>query len=159
MNELPRSLKLVQRAVGVVILVHLVALILLLTHRDVIHGTVLADNPGWSADQVDDQTHSLVLQSAIPHVLIPLLLAFRAKALKSRKSRTRIFLTVLLGIQLLAHASLPITLHELPGYGAAVIAVQAVSLVFELSALWLLWATEDSRAWFVRATPVTGLPR
>ncbi|MEV6411737.1 hypothetical protein [Kribbella sp. NPDC051718] len=99
---MPRSLKLARRAVGGVILVHVVA-------------------------------------------LIPLLLAFRLRTLKAHK---RIFLTVLLGIQLLAHASLPITLHELPGYGGAVIAVQAVSLVFEVSALWLLWATDDSKAWF-----------
>lgn len=145
MSELPRSLRLVRWAVGVVILVHLVALVLLLTHRDVIHGTVLADNPGWSAEKVDEQANSLVLQSVVPHVLIPLLLAFRLRSLKAHK---RTFLTVLLAIQLLAHASLPITLHELPGYDGAVIAVQAVSLVFEVSALWLLWATDDAKVWF-----------
>jgi hypothetical protein len=86
----------------------------------------------------------------VPHVLIPILLVLRARGLKNRR---RIFLTVLLGIQLLAHASLPITLHELPGYGAIIIAVQAVSITFELTALWFLWAHPASKAWF-QAQPV-----
>ena len=153
MNELPSSVKRVQQAVAVVVLVHLVALVLLLTHRDVIHSTVLSDNPGWSPDKVDEQTSSLVWQSVIPHILIPILLAIRARGLKNRR---RVFLTVLLGIQLLAHASLPITLHELPGYGAIIIAVQAVSLVFELTALWFLWFHPASKAWFSPRVEVRG---
>jgi hypothetical protein len=145
---LPSSVRRVQQAVAVVVLVHLVALVLLLTHRDVIHSTVLSDHPGWSPDQVDTQTSSLVWQSVVPHVLIPLLLVFRARALKSGRPRARTFLTVLLAIQLLAHASLPVTLHELPGYAVIIIAVQTISLIFELSALWLLWAHPTSRTWF-----------
>jgi hypothetical protein len=52
---------------------------------------------------------------------------------------------------LLAHASLPMTLGELPGYGPWVIAVQAVSFVFEVTALVLLW-TKESTGFFRSAS-------
>jgi hypothetical protein len=152
-TALPTSIKRVQQAVGVVVLVHLVALLLLLTHRGVIHGTVLSDHPGWSGDQVDSETNSLVWQSVVPHILIPLLLIFRARALKSRRPGARTFLTVLLAIQLAAHATLPITLHELPGYTATIVTVQAISLAAELTALYHLWLTPTSRTWFAKPEP------
>jgi hypothetical protein len=110
--------------------------------------TAAADHPDWTPDRIAEQTTSQVWESAVPHVLIPVLLLWRASGLRGRRPRARIVLTVLLGVQLLAHATLPMTLHQLPGYGPLIIAVQAFSLVFELAALALLWGPRESRDWF-----------
>jgi len=59
---------------------------------------------------------------------------------------------VVLIIQVLAHLTLPMVLAELPGYEGWVITVQAVSLVFELSALWWLWTPAAGR-FFTAAEP------
>jgi hypothetical protein len=148
---LPTSLRRATLAVGVVAAVHLVALVLVLTHQGDIAATTAADHPDWAPDRVAEQASSQVWESVLPHVLIPVLLLWRASTLRSRRPRARVVLTVLLGVQLLAHASLPITLHQLPGYAPVVLAVQAFSLVFEVAALVLLWGPRDSREWFVAA--------
>jgi hypothetical protein len=152
-TSLPTGLRRAVTAVGVVAAVHVAALVLVLTHRGVITTTAFADHPDWPAAQVDSEATSLVLQSVLPHVLIPVLLLWRASTLRSRRPRARTVLTVLLCVQVAAHATLPITLHELPGYGGWVIAVQALSAVFEVAALALLWGPRSSREWFRPVVP------
>lgn len=144
----PAELRRAVLAVRVVAAVHLAALVLVLTHRDVIAATTAADHPDWMSARIGAQAGAQVWQSAVPHVVIPLLLLWRASTLRTGRPRARTVLTVLLGVQVLAHATLPLTLHQLPGYGPAVLAVQAFSLAFEVTALVLLWAPRSSRAWF-----------
>jgi hypothetical protein len=148
---LPTALRRAGLAVGVVAAVHLVALVLVLTHRADILATTAADHPDWAPDRIAEQASSQVWESVLPHVLIPVLLLWRASGLRTRRPRARIVLTVLLGVQLLAHATLPMTLHQLPGYAPVIIAVQAFSLVFEVAALALLWGPRESREWFASA--------
>lgn len=140
----PTSVRRTQLAIFAVAAIHVLALALVLSHRNVIAGALAASHPG--AD-VDALAGAAVWQAAIPHVVLAILLPLRALRLRNGKRSSRIFVTVALGIQLLAHASLPMTLGELPGYGPWVIAVQALSLVFEVAALVLLW-TKESTAFF-----------
>jgi hypothetical protein len=137
----PASLRRAQLAIFAVAAIHVLALILVLTHRDVIAGALAGQHPGADADAL---ANAAVWQAAIPHIVLAILLPLRALRLRSGKRSSRIIVTVVLGIQLAAHASLPMTLSELPGYGGWVIAVQAVSLVFEVAALVLLWAQEST---------------
>lgn len=144
----PAAVTQTMRCVAVVAIVHLVALTLLLAYRDTIVSTVAARNPALTAAQVAQVARSVVLQSAVPHVVLAVVLLWRARALVSRRARSRGILTAVLTLQILAHATLPITVHQLPSFAAAVIAVQATSLVFEVSALVLLWRSAAVRAWF-----------
>src|SRR3954468_1791249 len=137
----PTSLRRAQLAIFAVAAIHVLALALVVTHRDVIAGAIAAQHPG--AD-VDALANAAVWQSAIPHIVLAILLPLRALRLRNGRRSSRIILTVVLGIQLLAHASLPVTLSQLPGYGPWVIAVQAFSLVFEVTALVLLWTKEST---------------
>ena len=137
----PTNVRRAQFAIAAVAAIHVLALLLVLTHQDVIAGALAAQHPG--AD-VDTLAEAAVWQSAIPHIVLAILLPLRARRLGNGQPKSRIVLTIVLGIQLLAHASLPMVLGELPGYGFAVIAVQAVSLVFEVTALVLLWTNESS---------------
>lgn len=144
----------VQRArwcVTVVAAIHVVALALILTHADTIRAALADQHPALGGALLDSQARQLVLQSAIPHVVLAVVLTIRARTLLSGRSRARTVLTALLALQLLAHATLPITLHELPGLGAAVIAVQGTSLVFEVTALILMWRPAAARGWFAPA--------
>lgn len=140
----PASLRWASYAVFVVAAVHLVALVLLMTHQDVIRSSVVADHPGWTGAQVARQTRTLVTQSLIPHIVLPLILTVRGSRLLAGRARGRGLLTTVLVIQVLAHATLPISLHELPGYATPLVAVQAFSLVFEVTALVGLWTTSAS---------------
>jgi hypothetical protein len=47
---------------------------------------------------------------------------------------------LVLAIQVLAHATLPAVLAQMPGYAAPISALQAASLLFEVAAIVLLWA-------------------
>lgn len=143
-TRVPTSVRRAQFAVAAVGAIHVLALLLVLTHRDVIADALAAQHPGADATAL---AASAVWQAAIPHVVLAVLLPLRAWRLRNGRPSSRIVLTVVLGVQLLAHASLPIVLGQLPGYGAWVIAVQAVSLVFEVAALVLLW-TKDSNSFF-----------
>jgi hypothetical protein len=129
----PTVLRRAQYAVYAVAAIHVVALLLIVQHRDVIEAAVAAKNAG--AD-----VNGAVLQSVIPHIILAVLLPLRALRLRSGRRKSRTVLTVVLAIQLAAHATLPMVLGELPGYAVAVIAVQAVSLAFEITALCLLWS-------------------
>jgi hypothetical protein len=144
----PRDLRRAFLAVLVVAAVHLVALVLIALHVDVIRGATAAAHPDLAADRIDALTRSQVFSSVVPHVVLALVLPWRAWALRSGRRSARIILTVLLGLQLLAHATLPVVLRELPGYAGWVIAVQAFSLVFELLALWLIWVPAPVREFF-----------
>ena len=64
-----------------VALIHLLALMLLLTHRDVIAASVAAGHANLNPAQLDGRAHSLLLQSAIPHIVLALVLTARAQAL------------------------------------------------------------------------------
>jgi hypothetical protein len=144
----PTSVRRTQLAIFAVAAIHVLALALVLTHRGVIAGAIAAQHPG--AD-VDALANSAVWQAAVPHVVLAILLPLRAWRLRNGRRSSRVIVTVVLGIQLLAHASLPMTLGELPGYGPWVIAVQAVSFVFEVTALVLLW-TKESTVFFRSAS-------
>jgi hypothetical protein len=144
----PTSVRRAQLAIFAVAAIHVLALALVLTHRDVIAGALAASHPGADAGAL---AGAAVWQAAIPHIVLAVLLPLRARRLGNGKPASRIIVTVVLGVQLLAHASLPMTLGELPGYGAWVIAVQAVSLVFEVAALVLLW-TKESTVFFRSAS-------
>ena len=147
----PPHLRSAVAAVFVVAAVHVAALILIGLHVDVIRGSVAAAHPGIDAGRLSELTGTQVLSSVVPHVLLVVLLSWRAWRLRSGRPRTRIVVTILLAVQLLAHATLPTVLRMLPGYGGWVTGVQAFSLVFELAALWLLWAPKQVRAYFRRA--------
>jgi hypothetical protein len=138
-RALPPNFRLAQRCVLVVAGVHLVALALIATHADIFASSIAADYPHLNAHQMHVQTRALLLQSAIPHLVLATALLLRARALNSGRPRARMLLTVLLSVQMLAHATLPITLHQLPGYTLTILTVQAVSLAFEIAALTLLW--------------------
>jgi hypothetical protein len=152
-DKLPIALRRTQYAVVVVAAIHVLALLLIFTHRDVIAASLAARHPQATATELDALTRSALLQAVLPHVVLAMLLTLRAWRLRNGRRSGRIALTVMLAIQVAAHASLPIVLAELPGYAAAVIAVQAVSLVFELAALWLLWSPEARR--YVAPAPAT----
>jgi hypothetical protein len=151
-NQFPTTLRRAQYAVFVVAAIHVVALLLILWHRDVIAASVAAHHPELTGAALDKLSSSTVMQSVIPHVVLAVLLPLRAWRLRRGRRWTQLFLTVLLAIQVAAHATLPIVLAELPGYGAAVVAVQAVSLVFEVAALGLLW-TREARRYFASQAP------
>jgi hypothetical protein len=153
-SQLPVALRRVQYAVVVVAAIHVVALLLIFTHRDVMSAALAARHPQANPTELDALTRAALYQSVIPHIVMAILLPMRAWRLRRGRRSSRLILTVVLAIQLVAHASLPIVLAELPGYGAAVIAVQGVSLVFELTALWLLWSPE-ARRYFAPTVPLT----
>jgi len=152
-----KTLRRAQYAVVVVAAIHVVALALIWMHRDLIAASVATQHPQLTGADLDALTRSTIMQSIIPHVVLAVLLPLRAWRLRQGRRSTQVVLTVILCLQVAAHASLPIVLAELPGYGAAVIAVQAVSLLFELAALWLLW-TPESRRFFAPTRTGDALP-
>lgn len=149
-----RELRWAILCICVVAAVHLAALVLVLTHTDVIRDALANTNPDITSTRLDDLAQTQVVSSVVPHILLPLLLLWRAYRLRQGRPSSRIWITVLLVIQLLAHATLPMVLAVLPGYEGWVIAVQAFSLVFELATLWLLWVPAPMRALFRRRTPI-----
>jgi hypothetical protein len=145
-DALPIAIRRTQYAVFVVAAVHVAAIGLLLTHRDALHAGQLALHPDGDIGAL---TEAALLQSLIPHVVLAVLLPLRALRLADGRRRSRIFLTVLLSVQILAHATAPMVVRELPGYGGWIVAVQAVSLVFEAGALAYLWSP-SARPFFAR---------
>src|SRR6266487_570589 len=135
----PRQVRWAIVATCVVAAVHVAALILIAQHVDVIRGALSAAHPTASATQVNALTRSQVLNSVVPHVVLAIVLPWRAYRLLSGRRSARVVLTALLAVQLAAHATLPMVLAVLPGYAGWVIAVQGFSLVFEVAALGLLW--------------------
>jgi hypothetical protein len=145
-TTVPASIRRTIAAVGVVAAVHVAALALIVTHRDVIAGALPAGADVGAAVQ----------QMVIPHIVLAILLPLRALRLRGGRPRARIVLTIVLMIQIAAHLTLPMVLRELPGYGAWVIAIQGFSLIFEVSALVLLWSA-GSRRFFSPAEPAPAL--
>ncbi len=135
----PRSLRWAQVAVLIVAAVHIAALVLVLTHQDELHATVATDHPGWLPSEIETQARQEIVQSAFPHVVLPLVLSWRARALTSGRNRARIVLVVLLAAQMAAHGTLPLVMQRLPDHAPAVIGIQAFSFAFEVAALVLLW--------------------
>jgi hypothetical protein len=138
---IPVAVRRSQYAVFVVAAIHIVAIALILMHRDDLH-------PG-----PNDDVNGLLLQSLVPHVILAILLPLRALRLARGRRKSRTVLTVVLAVQILAHATLPMVMRELPGYGGWIIAVQAVSFVFEVAALAYLWSPA-ARAFFRPAASV-----
>jgi hypothetical protein len=147
----PRQVEHAIRALYVVAAIHLLALVLVATHHGVLTAAVAADHPGWSPQRVDKVAASLFQSTLVPHIVLPVVFLARGRALRSGRHRTRTVITVLLGLQLLAHATLPLQLRLFPGYGPWIVGVQAVSLVFEAATLGLLWGTAPAREFFARS--------
>ena len=108
------TLRRAQYAIAVVAAIHVVALILIWMHRDVIAASVAAQHPQLTGADLGALTRSTILQSVIPHLVLAVLLPVRAWRLRPGRRSTQVVLTVILGLQLAAHASLPIVLAELP---------------------------------------------
>lgn len=150
----PREVNRAIVATCVVAAVHLAALVLIAWHVNVIRDALASAHPGVTTAQLAELTQSQVLSSVVPHVVLAVVLPWRAYRLRSARPRSRTILTVLLALQLAAHATLPMVLAVLPGYAAWVIAVQGFSLAFEITALWLLWVPGPARAFFRPTHPV-----
>ncbi|WP_433063732.1 hypothetical protein [Dactylosporangium sp. CS-033363] len=136
-NALPTAIRRSQYAVFGVATVHVAAIVLLLTHRDAMHAGQLALHPGGDIDAL---TKAALLQSLVPHVIFAVLLPLRALRLTRGRRSGRTVLTAVLTLQIAAHATLPMVTRELPGYGGWIIAVQALSFLFEIAALVYLWS-------------------
>jgi hypothetical protein len=83
--------------------------------------------------------------AVVPHLVLAVLLPIRAYKLRGGRPKARRILTFVLAIQILAHATLPGVLAQMPGYSTPIIALQAVSLLFEVGAIVLLWAPARRR--------------
>lgn len=143
----PHRLELARRCVLVVAAIHLIALALIATHTGAFAASVAATHGDLGPEAVRGMARTLMLQSVVPHIVLAVVFILRARALRAGRRRTRTVLTVLLAVQMIAHATLPITLNQLPDYAPAVIAIQATSLAFEVSALVLLWS-RSARDWY-----------
>jgi hypothetical protein len=146
----------VSRAINclyVVVVVHLVAAVLLVLHRDVINHAIAAAHPTWPAARAGSVATSLFSSSLAVHLVLAAVLLIRGRSLRSGRPLVRVFITALLVLQLLAHATIRTQLDMLPGYAGWLLAVQGFSLIFELATLWLLWGTPDGRAYFRPAHP------
>jgi hypothetical protein len=147
----PRQVRYGIVALLIVAAIHLIALALVITHHNVLTAAVAAAHPTWSFTRVDQVASSQFWSTLIPHIVLPIVFVARARGLRSGRRRTRTIITALLGLQLLAHATLPLRLQLFPGYGPWIIGVQAVSLVFEASTIYLLWHSPEARSFFAPA--------
>lgn len=146
---IPTSIKRAGLAVGVVSAIHVIALILLQTHSQEISATIHQLRPNMSAETFQQAYTQAVTTPSIVHIVLPILLLLAMRSVWVKKTPfSRMCLSLLLLIQILAHATIPITVATLPQEATTVIAVQGLSFVFELAALIWLWATKDSRAYF-----------
>ncbi|MER7279828.1 hypothetical protein ABT369_35850 [Dactylosporangium sp. NPDC000244] len=83
--------------------------------------------------------------AVVPHLVLAVLLPLRAYKLRGGRPKTRRVLTLVLGIQMLAHAALPSVLAQMPGYAVPIVTLQALSLVCEVAAIVFLWAPAGRR--------------
>jgi hypothetical protein len=144
----PRQVRYAIGALLIVAAIHLLALALVITHHDVLTNAVAEAHPTWSPDRIEQVASNQFQSTLIPHIVLPIVFVTRARALRSGRRRTRTIVTALLGLQLLAHATLPMQLQLFPGYGPWIIGVQAVSLMFEASTIYLLWRSPQARSFF-----------
>ncbi|WP_344614247.1 hypothetical protein [Dactylosporangium salmoneum] len=75
----------------------------------------------------------LVPAALVPHLVLAVLLPVRALKLRTGQTKSRVVLTIVLAIQLVAAVA------GVPGYDAWALAIQAGSAVLEAAALALLW--------------------
>jgi hypothetical protein len=148
-NPLPAAIRRTQYAVFAVAAIHVAALLLILTHGSAIRTGQASLHPGGDLDTL---ARAALVQLALPHLLFAVLLPIRARRLAHTRAKSRVVLTVVLAVQIASSAMISTTIAQLPGCRGWIIALQAVSLVFELSALAFLWSGE-SRAWFRAAAP------
>jgi hypothetical protein len=120
------------------------ALILIVLHREVFTATVAQAHPGLSAAKIDARGRALFLSMLAPHAVLAPALAIRARQLGRGTKRARTMLTFLLGLQIAAHATIPYQNAILPGYLGWLVTVQSISFVFEVAALWWLWQRRDA---------------
>jgi hypothetical protein len=129
-RRMPGDVRLARGALLVVAAVHLLAIVLLLVNQAAVaEGTSRTNYTGPS--------------QVVVHIVLAVLFALAAAVLPRRWGR--VAATVLLGLQLLAHATLPLVVAMLPAFAAQIVLVQLFSLVFEVAALWLLWGSRASR--------------
>src|SRR4029453_15429512 len=96
-----------------------------ITHHDVLTAAVAAHHPNWSPDRVD-QVPSSKFESTLTHKICRLSWFAHPPA----------------------PAALPLQLQLFPGYGPWIIRIQAVSLMFEASTIYLLWRSPEARSFF-----------
>jgi hypothetical protein len=149
--SVPITVRRATSAVFVVAAVHVLALTLLVINRHALVVAVADQHPDWTATRVQTLADDRFVQSVVPHVILAIALTIRALAVRRGRTRGRGFLTVVLVLQLAAHATFPFQAQMLPTFVGWLLLVQGISLVFEVSALWLLWRPEASRRWFGEA--------
>src|SRR6266496_1944639 len=130
LNQLPVPRQVGQAALALlgVAAIHLLAMVLLLAHADEVAEGMRRTNYAGASP-------------VVTHIVYAVLLVLVALGLTLGRWRRgmRIVVTVLLALQLLAHATLPLVVAILPAHAFEIIAVQVASLAVELAALWLLW--------------------
>jgi hypothetical protein len=146
--SVPSTVRQATTAVSVVAAVHVLALALLVVNRHALAVAVADQHPDWTAARVQSLADDRFVQSVVPHVVLAIVLTVRALAVRRGRSRGRGLLTVVLVLQLAAHATFPFQAQMLPTFVGWLVLVQGFSLVFEVSALWLLWRPDASRRWF-----------
>lgn len=149
--SVPGTVRQATTAVFVVAAVHVLALALLVINRHALVVAAANQHPDWTATRVQTLADDRFLQSVVPHAILAIVLTVRALAVRRGRARGRGFLTAVLVLQLLAHATFPFQAQMLPTFIGWLLLVQGFSLVFEVSALWLMWRPEASRRWFGEA--------
>jgi hypothetical protein len=101
-------------------------------------------------------TQYLFNSSTVVHAIFGTLFVLFALLIRTGQNWLRILVTGLLVLQLLAHLSLPTIMALLPSEAVFTLTVQAVSLLFELAALFLLWFSRPARLYFAAVKAGTG---
>ena len=133
-NPIPREINWVMVSLLVIGVIHYVDIFLIATHRQ--------------EAAPSGMTQYLFESSMIVHVVFGTLFILACVAVRTGRNWLRIVVTVLLVIQVLAHLSLPTLIALLPGEAVAITAVQVISLLFEVAALFLLWRPRPIRLFF-----------
>lgn len=133
-NSVPREINWVMLCFIVIGVIHYVAIFLIATHRQ-------------DAD-LSPLTQNIFESSMIIHVIMGTIFILMRIVIRTGRNWLRILATVLLVIQLLAHLSIVTLIRLLPDQAVPTIAVQAISLVFELAALFLLWRSQQAGVYF-----------
>jgi hypothetical protein len=133
--------------------IHIAAFFLLLMYQQEIAATIHQLHLNFTVEAYTEQYNSAVITPCMVHIVLSLIFLLILRSLYRKPTRAiRIRLTILLVIQILAHATIPITISTLPSQTVAVILVQSVSFIFELCALYFLWIPLASKAYFTNST-------
>lgn len=133
-KSVPREIVWAACSLFAVGLIHWLDIVLIATHRQEAVPSAM--------------TQYLLNSSIVVHVIFGTLFILCAWLIRTGRNWLRLCVTVLLAIELLAHLSLPTIIALLPGEAIATIIVQAISLLFELAALFLLWFPRPTRLFF-----------